>query len=274
MQSSTDGPGLRSKGDPEQEEVALTGGGLTAEVVRIGDTVHRSAGPSTEAVHALLRHLEAKGFDGAPRALGFDDRGREILTYIEGAAGSEVDWLPELRTDAGLEAVVRLLGEFHHAVADFIPTERSEWLGGGPSPAPGEIICHNDPGPWNVVWREGRPVALIDWDFAGPRHPLDDVAYVAFYSIPMRDDAHCRRCGFAEIPDRAHRLRAICETYGNGATPDELIERAEHHLLGDIEELKEGTAPWVVLLGENGGDDPEELLRWLRANRGLLLDAG
>jgi hypothetical protein len=181
MQSPLDD--LPSSDDPEQEEAALTGGGLTAEVVRIGDTVHRSAGPSTEAVHALLRHLETKGFDGAPRALGFDDRGREILTYIEGTAGGEVDWPPELRTDAGLAAVVRLLGAFHLAVADFIPPVGSELLGGAPSLAPGEIICHNDPGPWNLIWRDGQPVALIDWDFAGPHNPLDDVSYVAFYAI-------------------------------------------------------------------------------------------
>ena len=266
--STPDDP--RSSGDPEHEGVALTGGALTAEVVRIGDTVHRSAGPSTHAIHALLRHLEAKGFEGAPRALGFDNRGREILTYIDGTAGAEVDWPSELRTDAGLAAVVHLLAAFHLAAVDFTPPAGSEWLGGTLSLAPGQIICHNDAGPWNLIWRDGLPVALIDWDFAGPGNPLDDVSYVAFYAIPMRDDDHCRRCGFTEIPDRAHRLRLICETYGNGATPSDLIERAEHHLLGDIAEIKEGTAPWVSLLAGTG-DDPEDLLRWLRANRGLLL---
>jgi hypothetical protein len=270
MQISTDDPDPRSSGDPDHDEVSLAGGGLTAEVVRIGDTVHRTAGPSTEAVHALLRHLEARGFDGAPRALGFDDRGREILSYIEGTAGWEVDWPPELRTDAGLAAVVRLLGEFHRAAADFTPPLGSEWLGGALSLPPGQIVCHNDAGPWNLAWRAGQPVALIDWDFAGPGNPLDDVSYVAFYAIPMRDDDHCHKCGFTEVPDRAHRLQLVCETYGPGAMPADLIERAEHHLLSDIAEIKEGTAPWVTLLAGTGAD-PEDLLRWLRANRALLL---
>ena len=53
-----------------------------------------------------------------------------------------------------------------------------------------------------------------------------------------------------------------------------VVRRAEHHLLTDVEEIKEGTAPWVVLLGENGGDNPEELLRWLQANREFLASAG
>ena len=32
----------------------------------------------------VLRHLEAAGFDGAPRLLGIDEHGREVLTYIDG----------------------------------------------------------------------------------------------------------------------------------------------------------------------------------------------
>src|SRR5262249_49783642 len=42
------------------------------------DTVRRPAGPWTPAVHALLTHLHAAGFHGAPRPLGIDEHGREI----------------------------------------------------------------------------------------------------------------------------------------------------------------------------------------------------
>lgn len=58
-----------------EEEVPLKGGAI-AEVVRVGDTVRRSTGPSTPEVHALLRHLEAVECDPAPRVLGTDERGR------------------------------------------------------------------------------------------------------------------------------------------------------------------------------------------------------
>jgi hypothetical protein len=57
---------------------------MTAGVVRVGDTVRRPAGPWTPAVHALLDHLHQVGFEGAPRALGVDERGREILTFVPG----------------------------------------------------------------------------------------------------------------------------------------------------------------------------------------------
>jgi hypothetical protein len=57
------------------------------EVVRIGDTVHRPQRATAQATHALLQHLEAVGFDGAPRFLGVDARNREILSHISGTPG-------------------------------------------------------------------------------------------------------------------------------------------------------------------------------------------
>ena len=184
---------------------------------RHGAQVRGTVAP--EAVHALLRHLEAKGFEVRPERSDSTTGGERILTYIEGTAGGEVDWPPELRTDAGLAAVVQLL-----AANSTVPPPTSSrrrdptWLGGAPSLAPGQIICHNDAGPWNLIWRDGQPVALIDWDFAGPSNPLDDVSYVAFYAIPMRDDDHCRRCGFTGARPRASPARRVRDIR-DGATP-------------------------------------------------------
>lgn len=64
-----------------REEVSL--GGNLNQAVRVGDTVRRRAGPWTPAVHSLLRYLEQAGFE-APRVLGIDEQGREILGYIAG----------------------------------------------------------------------------------------------------------------------------------------------------------------------------------------------
>jgi hypothetical protein len=47
------------------DEELLADSGVT-KVVRVGQTVQRSAGAWTPAVRALLRHLENVGFDGAP----------------------------------------------------------------------------------------------------------------------------------------------------------------------------------------------------------------
>ena len=66
------------------------GGGLTP-VVRVGETIRRAAGPWTPAVHALLDHLAAVGFDGAPRVHGYDDDGREVIEFVEGEIRSDCD---------------------------------------------------------------------------------------------------------------------------------------------------------------------------------------
>jgi hypothetical protein len=62
--------------------------GRLTDVERVGETVHRSTSSWTQAVHALLAHLELVGFKGAPRVLGFDGEGREVLTFIAGGGPS------------------------------------------------------------------------------------------------------------------------------------------------------------------------------------------
>ena len=66
---------------PDGPEVALPAGDVTVGVVRIGDTVRRPHQPTSDRVAAYLAHLEARGFDGAPRHLGRDAQGRDVLTY-------------------------------------------------------------------------------------------------------------------------------------------------------------------------------------------------
>ena len=68
-------------------EIPLAGGDVNP-VVRVGDTVRRPRGP--EAVRALLEWYERVGFDGAPRFLGFDDRGREVLSTGAGWRASSL----------------------------------------------------------------------------------------------------------------------------------------------------------------------------------------
>src|SRR5437763_1005776 len=51
-------------------EQALAGGNVADAVARVGNTVRKPSGYWTPAVEALLAHLEAGGFTGAPRPLG------------------------------------------------------------------------------------------------------------------------------------------------------------------------------------------------------------
>src|SRR5262245_29790843 len=86
-------------------------------VVRIGDTVRRPVHPWSTTIHELLRYLEEIGFLYAPRLLGIDDDGREVLSYIDGESGGE-GWAKVVENE-GLAAMARLLRDYHEAVRGF-----------------------------------------------------------------------------------------------------------------------------------------------------------
>src|SRR5262249_43029002 len=146
-------------------EIPLDGGNVSGGVVRIGDTVRRPAGPWTPAVHALLGHLHAAGFHGAPRPLGLDEHGRDVLTFIPGPT-ARPDTSPLLDADARLRRVARLIRDFHDAVTGFRPPPDARWQALIPAEGTG-IIAHHDLAPWNLVISPRRWV-FIDWDTAGP----------------------------------------------------------------------------------------------------------
>jgi hypothetical protein len=196
-------------------EVPLSGGNLST-VVRVGETVRRPAGAWTPAVHELLDHLEAKRFAPSPRAIGLDESGREVLTFIPGeTVGDSKPWPDWVWEEQSLLAVGSLLRAYHDVVRDFVPSEGAVWrLAGEARLAPGEIICHNDVAPYNLVRRHSGELALIDWDVSGPGTPAYDLAFSACAFAPMNDDGSCADLGWREQPDRAGRLRTLVDAYG------------------------------------------------------------
>lgn len=251
------------------EEVPLPGGSVAASVVRVGDTVRRSTERWSPAVHLVLQHLEAVGFEGAPRFLGIDDQGRETLSWIEGTPATR-PWPAPLHTEGGLRALVRLLRTLHDAVSTFVPPEDAQWWTGVRPLRPGEIVIHGDVGPWNSIWRDGEPVAYIDWDFAEPAPAIQDLGELAYFVTPMRDDDHCRECGFDAVPDRRARLAAICDEYG-GHDPTEVLDAMDQLLLTDAERTSRlgplGIKPWDGFHRRLNHERSAAALDWLRAHR-------
>ncbi|MEV0326749.1 phosphotransferase [Micromonospora echinospora] len=189
-------------------------GGNTGGAVRIGDTVRRAAGPWTPAVHALLQHLEAVGFAGAPRARGFDEQGREVLTYLPGeVVGHHRPWPSWVHGVDALRQVAGWLRDFHAAVADFVPPPDAVWREGGRW-RPGLIVGHNDAAPYNAAWSDGRLVGFFDWDFAGPVTVEWDVAFTAFAWVPLHARHVVTAEGFTAFEDRPARLRLFLDAYG------------------------------------------------------------
>jgi Ser/Thr protein kinase RdoA (MazF antagonist) len=113
----------------------------------------------------------------------------------------------------GLRAFAHLIRDYHQAVSDFRSLDAT-WSS-GERMTEGQIVCHGDAAPWNVVWRDHRPVGLIDFDHAHPGAPADDVAYALRYIAPFYYDEECLRwLRFPDPPDRSERILTFVRAYG------------------------------------------------------------
>lgn len=256
--------------NPDEIEIPLKGGTVNEVIVRVGDTVRRSTGPWTPAVHALLRHLESAGFPYSSRVLGVDAKGREVLGYIEGVTGN-MPWPAVLFTDKGVVDVATLVCRYHDAVADFTPPAGSVWRNTDRPLASGEIMRHGDLGTWNMIWRDDELVGLIDWDFAEPGPAIIDAAYAAKHVVPLRDDAAASDIGWQAPPDRKHRLHLFCETYG--VTPSQLLGAVDaYHEISETRMRTFGAAgvqPWARFL-TGYMDDLQQDMAWLAEHKASL----
>ncbi|HEY3976638.1 MAG TPA: phosphotransferase [Streptosporangiaceae bacterium] len=205
--------------DGTQPEVPLLGGDVTEGVVRVGDTVRRPLNPNSALIHALLRHLEAAGFSGAPRFLGIDAAGREVLSYIKGEVAGRPP-PPWIGDEDRMTSVARLVRAYDDAAATFVPPAViSPGSGAGEAagipPAPpyeAELIGHVDITPDNVVFRDGRAFALIDFDLAKPATRADEMFNVMMWWAPLTDPRD------VEPPlrglDVPRRCRLLADAYG------------------------------------------------------------
>jgi Ser/Thr protein kinase RdoA (MazF antagonist) len=187
-------------------EELLVGGNVHAAVTRVGTTVRRPTGTWTPAVHALLRHLEDVGFDAAPRVLGIDEQGREILTYAPGIAMG-LSTTDPLATDENLSRVAALMAQLHRAVATFESPPGARWHDFAVDPRGGPTVLHNDFAPWNIVI-DADDWTIIDWDMAAPGQLDWEIAYGLHTCIPLWSDS-----GRSDR-EIVHRLRVFADGYG------------------------------------------------------------
>lgn len=249
-------------------EQPLPGGNVSTAVVRVGDTVRRPAGFWSEAVDALLRHLDAVGYEGAPRSLGFDELGRHVLEYVDGDVP-----MPFRPNDhvAAVRRVGSLVRDFHDAAAEFTPPPEARW-NVVITPDAEDLVIHHDLAPWNLVRGHNRWV-FVDWDNAGPGSRLWDLAYAAHGFIPLAPGT--------PVTSAVQRLRALADGYrldeaGRRELADLLVRRITS--MYDLLQAghRSGAQPWARLWSEGHGDtwhaDGEYTRRHLDALREALVE--
>lgn len=261
-------------------DVEVLAGGVAnaGSVVRVGDEVRRPATGRSELIFTLLRHVRANGFLGVPEPLGIDEQGRERLRFIPGDVA--VPPFPGWSLAPGLLAsTARLLREFHDAVRDFVPPADADWSTELAHPGGGPLVGHNDVCVENVVVRDGRAVALIDFEFAAPTHPLHDLAVLARHWVPMETERDARidgRSGF----DVAARLRIVADAYGvpHGRQRQEFLDLlvAGIHRGGAfvLARVARGEQAFVEMWERSGGQGRLDRRRaWIDSVRAELLAA-
>jgi len=223
-------------------EQPLAGGNVAAEVVRIGDTVRKPWTAATPSVHAFLGHLS--GFVAAPRALGRDSSGRQILQYVPGELAAS---MPPM-TLAELGRLGGLVRSLHDASADFVPPGDAVWEVAIPADG-AELVCHQDLAPWNLI-RDGDRWTFIDWDASAPGTRLWDLAYLAQTFVPLV-------AGGDPAVD-GPRLRAVVDGYGLSISDRvrlPAVLTARTWAMYDLLEhgSRNGVLPWARLWEEGHG---------------------
>ncbi|MGC9541526.1 phosphotransferase family protein [Streptomyces sp. UG1] len=177
----------------------VLGGGAVSQVVRVGTTVRRRPSERPEYVRQLLALFESRGWEGAPRYIGTDEQGREVLGYLEGRAAVTPRERAAADTDAALVRVAQLVRAVH------------DMTHGTPLAGDRDVVCHNDLAPKNTVYTvEGAdwwPTALVDWDLAAPGERIHDLAHVCWQYLDLGP-------GVTQVAETARRIALICDAYG------------------------------------------------------------
>jgi aminoglycoside phosphotransferase (APT) family kinase protein len=141
----------------------------------------------------------------------------------------------------------------------------------------GAVITHNDLFPENVVFRDGRVVALIDFAMAAPGRPQWDLAIAAEMWGPLGDPA--RRDQHPPDLDGIARFGVLARAYG--LEPERaaelvgiLVEERTHSIANIRAEIAAGNEAWIGTWAAAGGDERAAADdAWIAAHREALIRA-
>lgn len=132
-----------------------------------------------------------------------------MLTYVEGESIHPEPW-----DDSALPVLGEMLKKLHIASASFVPPVNAAWRPwfgrglGQPS-----VIGHCDTGSWNIISRNRRPVAFIDWEEAGPVDPMVELAQACWLNAQLFDDDLAELHGLGSVESRGQQMKMLLDGY-------------------------------------------------------------
>ncbi|HAM62387.1 MAG TPA: hypothetical protein DCP62_01575 [Erysipelotrichaceae bacterium] len=197
-------------GDEMKNNEALCGG-RENKIFRKSDRVVRPTGDWTPYVHDFLNFLIEKGFTIVPQPFGINEKGEEILSFVQGAVYN--DPLPEfMLQDNMIKSSAKLLRGYHEVSGTYIDklTKEEVWM--LPSVNPIEVMCHGDFAPYNVTIIEGEATGIIDFDTLHPGPKMWDIAYAVYRWVPFVNPVN-PDCSFS-LEEQIRKSRLFLDTYG------------------------------------------------------------
>jgi aminoglycoside phosphotransferase (APT) family kinase protein len=243
-----------AEGPCHKQELLDGGWGKDSKPVKVGNTVHRQPSEQSSYVHQVLRFLEDANFEWAPRFLGMDEQGWEVLSFIEG-------YVPHGQAVPGRTWSLETMQDIFAHIRELHDLTSGSELSKGH-----ECICHGDLSYANTVYRDGEAIAFIDWDWAHAGQRIDDVAYGILQYLSI---------GESETEggpwERADLARALAYAYGLDASQRARIPARMLDLLiatrdKQLQAIKQGS-PSAIKLAEAGV--PSRMLKrhaWLEKN--------
>jgi hypothetical protein len=215
-------------------------------------------------VHGFLSFLAAKSYP-APRPLGLDDQGREILTYIPGECVHPNN-LTIIETDAAVHRAGKLIADFHRVQSGYVSPKDAEWRSEGRDPTGStEVLAHNDLAPWNLI-AGPKDWVFIDWDLAAPGRRLWDLAWALHSFVGLWPDSPRTH---SEIADR---IAAFCDgaEVGSADRPrllEVVVERTRHSAAMLRRRADEGETRYQQLVADGHAETWEHGADHVEANR-------
>ena len=186
-------------------------GGRDNQILRAGNSVIRPAGKWSKSVHALLNHLHKNGCRAVPEALGFDEQGNEIVSFIAGDV-CNYPLSENAKSLEMLQTAASLLRTYHDSTTSFLKNEtiNQPWM--LPAREPIEVICHGDYAPYNMVLNGRIAIGIIDFDTAHPGPRVWDIAYAVYRWAPFTNPGN--EDGWGTLDEQIGRAKQFCDAYG------------------------------------------------------------
>ena len=189
-------------------ERPIAGGNVADVVVRVDDTVRKPQTAATPAVGTLLGALEDASIGGVPRFLGLDDKNRQILSFVDGTTAFPTNIWTD---DATQTSAARLLRRIHDATVPLVGTDHV-WAYAYPDATQHQVIGHSDFAPYNMTFgSDGSVIGVFDFDLAGPAPRIRDLAYLAWWLVPLGQPDTATQ---TDLATQSQRLKQLCATYG------------------------------------------------------------